>query len=164
MIKAFKLGLLISLITLSPIVSQEDYTELTWDMMKELNYETGEVPESLQKLHHQMVEVAGFIVPLEQGEYLDTVTEFLLVPDPFACIHVPPPPPNQMILVTMHEEIPTDIDIDGVAIQGLLTIPTQDNNSDIVSFELYGYSAEETYVEFDDSFYEDEDFYMYYDD
>ena len=69
-----------------------------------------------------------------------------------------------MILVTMHEEIPTDIDIDGVAIQGLLTIPTQDNNSDIVSFELYGYSAEETYVEFDDSFYEDEDFYMYYDD
>ena len=85
MIKAFKLGLLISLITLSPIVSQEDYTELTWDMMKELNYETGEVPQSLQKLHHQMVEVAGFIVPLEQGEYLDTVTEFLLVPDP--CLH-----------------------------------------------------------------------------
>ena len=42
-----------------------------------------------------------------------------------------------MILVTMHEEIPTDIDIDGVAIQGLLTIPTQD----IVILSVLNYTA-----------------------
>ena len=27
--------------------------------------------------------------------------EFLLIPNPMSCMHVPPPPPNQMILVKM---------------------------------------------------------------
>lgn len=37
------------------------------------------------------------MVPLEDAA--DRVTEFLLVPYPGACIHVPAPPPNQIIHV-----------------------------------------------------------------
>jgi hypothetical protein len=39
------------------------------------------------------------MVPLEDDA--DEVTEFILVPFAGACIHVPPPPPNQMIYVKL---------------------------------------------------------------
>ena len=45
----------------------------------------------------QSVRVPGFIVPLEFGESEKQVTKFFLVPYFGACIHVPPPPPNQII-------------------------------------------------------------------
>lgn len=44
------------------------------------------------------IQLGGYPVPLEtddRGRY----TRFFLVPWPGACIHVPPPPPNQIILV-----------------------------------------------------------------
>jgi hypothetical protein len=46
----------------------------------------------------QTVRLPGFIVPLEGDE--KTVSEFLLVPYFGACIHVPPPPSNQIVHVT----------------------------------------------------------------
>ncbi len=46
----------------------------------------------------QTVRLPGFIVPLE---YAGTgVISFILVPYVGACIHVPPPPANQLVLVT----------------------------------------------------------------
>ena len=44
------------------------------------------------------VRIPGFIVPLEFDEQ-QTVTQFFLVPYFGACLHMPPPPPNQIILV-----------------------------------------------------------------
>jgi len=45
----------------------------------------------------QEVRIPGYIVPIAYiGE---AVSEFLLVPFIGACIHVPPPPPNQIVLV-----------------------------------------------------------------
>ena len=45
------------------------------------------------------IELAGFMVPIEiQG---NSVTKFLLVPEAGQCIHVPPPPVNQTLLVDM---------------------------------------------------------------
>ena len=48
-----------------------------------------------------LIRLAGFIAPLEYSDEL--ITEFLLVPYFGACIHVPPPPANQTILVTLSE-------------------------------------------------------------
>jgi len=42
--------------------------------------------------------IPGFIVPLD-ADASGQVVEFLLVPYYGACIHVPPPPPNQIIYV-----------------------------------------------------------------
>lgn len=50
-------------------------------------------------LNGQQVRMPGFIVPLETSEEGRT-TEFLLVPYYGACIHVPPPPSNQIVQVT----------------------------------------------------------------
>ncbi len=49
------------------------------------------------KMNGARVRIPGFVVPL--GTNLDQVKEFLLVPYFGACIHVPPPPANQMIHV-----------------------------------------------------------------
>ncbi|MBK4989310.1 DUF3299 domain-containing protein [Pseudomonas sp. S36] len=50
----------------------------------------------VQSLDGQQVKLPGYIVPLEVSEEGRT-TEFLLVPYYGACIHVPPPPSNQIV-------------------------------------------------------------------
>lgn len=53
------------------------------------------------------VRLPGFIVPLEL-DATGKVTEFFLVPYFGACIHVPPPPPNQLVYVTVDEGLVLD--------------------------------------------------------
>jgi len=50
-------------------------------------------------LNGKSVRLAGYLLPLNFSE--DGNTEFLLVPYVGACIHVPPPPPNQIVYVTL---------------------------------------------------------------
>lgn len=71
--------------------------EVDWLLLAEMDPVTGEVPAELKKLDGERVKIPGFVVPLE----LDgaSVNEFLLVPYFGACIHVPPPPANQMVHV-----------------------------------------------------------------
>lgn len=49
----------------------------------------------------EAIQLAGFVAPLSYTGEL--ITEFLLVPYFGACIHVPPPPPNQTVMVTLAE-------------------------------------------------------------
>ena len=53
----------------------------------------------VKDLDGQQVKIPGYIVPLEVNEEGRT-TDFLLVPYYGACIHVPPPPSNQIVHVT----------------------------------------------------------------
>ena len=56
------------------------------------------------------VRIAGYVLPIEfEG---NKVTEFLLVPYVGACIHVPPPPANQIVHVVYPE---------GIEVNGLFT-------------------------------------------
>lgn len=50
------------------------------------------------------IRLPGFIVPVEMNEQ-QQVTEFFLVPYFGACIHLPPPPPNQIIYVSAADGI-----------------------------------------------------------
>lgn len=52
------------------------------------------------------VRIPGYLLPLEFDG--DRVTEFLLVPYVGACIHTPPPPPNQIVYVQTAEPYTTD--------------------------------------------------------
>ncbi|MFW5724065.1 MAG: DUF3299 domain-containing protein [Halochromatium sp.] len=58
----------------------------------------------VEALDGRQVRLPGFVVPLEM-ETTQT-REFLLVPYFGACIHVPPPPANQTILVTTPDDRP----------------------------------------------------------
>lgn len=50
-------------------------------------------------LDQQAVRMPGFVLPLEYSG--NKVSEFLLVPWVGACIHTPPPPPNQIVHVRL---------------------------------------------------------------
>ncbi len=52
----------------------------------------------VEELDGQQVKLPGYIVPLDVTDE-GRVTEFLLVPYFGACIHVPPPPSNQIVHV-----------------------------------------------------------------
>jgi len=84
----------------------------------------------------QNVKIPGFVVPLE-GTATET-TEFLLVPYFGACIHVPPPPSNQIVHVKFSDGVPIDSLYDAVWVSGVLS--TQGWSGDIatVGYTLKG--------------------------
>ena len=53
------------------------------------------------RLDQVLVKIPGFVVPLVQDD-TGLVTVFFLVPFLGACIHVPPPPPNQIVYVKLN--------------------------------------------------------------
>ena len=90
----------------SLVLSSNLETKLvTWSDLRKLNYKTGEMPESIRKLMGKPIKIPGFAVPLEGDDGFEYVKEFLLVPTFGACIHVPPPPPNQVIYVILDKPV-----------------------------------------------------------
>lgn len=67
------------------------------ELMEKLQALWAEAPV-IDALDGQRVRLPGFVVPLETDA--TRISEFLLVPYFGACIHVPPPPANQTVLVT----------------------------------------------------------------
>lgn len=61
----------------------------------------------VKELDGLQVKLPGYIVPLDMGED-GRVTEFLLVPYFGACIHVPPPPSNQIVHATSELGVKVD--------------------------------------------------------
>jgi len=61
----------------------------------------------VKSLDGERVRLPGYIVPLDVSEE-GRVTDFLLVPYFGACIHVPPPPPNQIVHVTSELGVKVD--------------------------------------------------------
>ncbi|MEX1183374.1 MAG: DUF3299 domain-containing protein [Gemmatimonadota bacterium] len=124
----------------APGVAAEPVT-LDWKTMAALNYRTGEMPESLRKLNGVLVRVPGFMVPLEDTE--TRVTEFLLVPYFGACIHVPPPPPNQMAHVLMLKGQQVDVNLwDPIWIVGTLKIENVESPYGMVGYQVTGQRIE----------------------
>ena len=69
----------------------------------------------------QKIRIDGFMVPLDfdYGEAL-TVEEFVLVPDAGMCIHVPPPPPNQMVFVKLDKAVKVRYMYQPIAVEDIL--------------------------------------------
>lgn len=65
--------------------------------------------------------IPGFVVPLKTTGDMK-ILEFFLVPYYGACIHVPPPPPNQIIHVTYRPGFYLDVLYEPVWVEGTLEI------------------------------------------
>jgi hypothetical protein len=87
----------------------------------------------IESLNGTFAKIPGFVVPLEGDA--EFITEFLLVPYFGACIHVPPPPSNQIVYVKFAEAVPMNNLYDAVWVTGSLS--TQGWKGDIASV---GYS------------------------
>lgn len=79
------------------------------------------------ELNKSDVKIPGYLLPLEFED--QTVTEFLLVPYVGACIHTPPPPPNQIVHVSFPGgfEMPGDI-YTPVWVQGEMLVENTQSN------------------------------------
>jgi hypothetical protein len=74
--------------------------------------------EVVRELDGQRVRMRGFVVPISLDG--DKVKEFLLVPYVGACIHVPPPPANQIVLVEAAKPVEIGGMFESVAVTGTL--------------------------------------------
>lgn len=86
------------------------------------------------------VRLPGYIVPLDFDGTL--VTTFILVPYVGACIHVPPPPANQLVLVTLNTPYQSSGLFEPVSVTGTL-----DTHSLSTSLAEIGYSIQADLVE-----------------
>lgn len=99
--------------------------------LPEVMFSTRVVPS----MDDQQIQIGGYPVPLEtneQGNY----TSFFLVPWPGACIHVPPPPPNQIILVDYPQGVAIDDIYLPLWLTGLLQIDQTSNELADASYRL----------------------------
>jgi hypothetical protein len=76
--------------------------KVTWVDLYDLDPETHQPSSLLQSRINSEISIKGFFIPLEFDEQRK-VTEFLLVPYIPSCMHVPPPPPSQIIHVKLNE-------------------------------------------------------------
>jgi hypothetical protein len=93
------------------------------------------------ELDGSTVKIAGFVIPLEGDD--KKVTEFLLVPFLGACIHVPPPPPNQIIYVRFKDGAPIQQLWDVVYIIGTLKTESVSHDLAEVGYVIEGTALEE---------------------
>ena len=76
--------------------------------------------EVVRDLDGLVVRMPGYALPLESSD--GGITEFLLVPYVGACIHVPPPPPNQMVFVKLADAYQVKSLYDPVWITGRMKV------------------------------------------
>jgi uncharacterized protein len=81
----------------------------------------------IKELDGSRVRIAGYIVPVEVDSD-NQMSQFFIVPYFGACIHVPPPPPNQIILARLAEPIPVTEIYDAYWIEGTLNVETIKND------------------------------------
>jgi hypothetical protein len=143
-------------------ISWDDLIPADWNpegMFEELDLETlgdndPRAIELMQKLREawdrapvvagmdgQRVRIPGFVVPLETDG--KTIREFLLVPYFGACIHVPPPPANQLIHVMPDKPVPDKWNMVPVWVNGILTVARFDSELGNAGYQLRGIEVEE---------------------
>ena|SRR5208282_5482751 len=133
--------------TVSQSEIENNYKEITWDvlipkdwdpakpfrklnlgLLKDSDPQAIEVLEMMKEewdsapidpaMDGAKIKISGFVVPIEENNR--AVTEFLLVPYFGACIHVPPPPANQIIHVVSKTPIKNLRVMDSVSVVGQL--------------------------------------------
>jgi uncharacterized protein len=88
-----------------------------------------------KSLEGTIVRLPGFIVPLDDAKS-GSVSEFLLVPYFGSCIHVPPPPPNQIVYVHTGKRSGIDSIYDAYWITGKLHLQTKSTRLGSTAYEL----------------------------
>jgi uncharacterized protein len=141
------------LVFFSQIISAKEPLELFWEDMVPPDYQAPDTPLShdgsmlqmgldapvVKSLNNKLVKIPGFVVPIEGDN--QTTTEFLLVPYFGACIHVPPPPANQIVYVKFSEAVPIENLYDAVWVTGTLSTNGWEGDLATVGYSLVGISV-----------------------
>lgn len=121
----------------------EDEDPRAMDAMARMREEWDRAP-LVERLAGASVRIPGFVVPLEtDGEQ---IREFLLVPYFGACVHVPPPPANQLIHVIPDKPVPAAWNMLPVWVNGVMAVGRMDSAMGVAGYQLRALRVEE-YVE-----------------
>jgi hypothetical protein len=80
----------------------------------------------IEDFNNKRIRIPGFIVPLASDEK-QNISEFFIVPYFGACIHFPPPPPNQILHVKTDKKIRLNSLQDAFWFEGQIKIETTNN-------------------------------------
>jgi hypothetical protein len=120
----------------SSSLTSNKVTEVDWLQLQSLNVLSENIPNGLRPLNGSNIKIPGFMIPLEDNQ--DFVDEFLFVPSPMACIHVPPPPPNQIIHVKMASGKKAKMTYGPIWLEGKFLILENTGKKLKTSFEMIG--------------------------
>lgn len=85
--------------------TSEKTLEVDWETLKMLSFDNktkkNVIAPQLQKIIGKEIAIKGFMMPLDYDS--KEIVEFLFMPYVPSCMHVPPPPANQLILVKMQK-------------------------------------------------------------
>ncbi|MEC8297209.1 MAG: DUF3299 domain-containing protein [Pseudomonadota bacterium] len=87
----------------------------------------------IEAFEGKAIRIPGFIVPLEQNDE-QKATAFFVVPYFGACLHMPPPPPNQILYVEYKEGIAVENLYDPYWFEGTVKI---DNHESALGTSAY---------------------------
>ena len=119
----------------------EEAVNIDWRVLAGLDYTNGKSTDTLKKLEGKLVRIPGFVVPLD--DFQDEGAEFLLVPYYGACVHTPPPPPNQIVMVEMTGKKAVKLNLfDAVWMSGRLKIASVESPYGTVGSQLEGLKVE----------------------
>ncbi len=99
-----------------------------------------QMAEVTREYDGKTVRLPGYVVPLDYSGA--GVTSLLLVPYVGACIHVPPPPPNQLVFVVTDQPYEFDGLFDAVWVTGVMNA-----GASTTEFAEVGYSITEGAIE-----------------
>ena len=124
----FKKLLLILTATILASVSafSVEAKEVDWKLLQGLTIEekkgkpAPKLTKELKTAMSKKISIKGFMIPLDYNS--KKVDEFLLVPFIPACMHVPPPPANQVVLVKMTKGKKADSSYFPIKVSGSLSL------------------------------------------
>lgn len=131
-----------------PEIGHDGGEELPGDFAAGMRQRDRNLPEVMystrvvDELDGQELRIAGYPVPLESNER-GLYTSFFLVPYAGACIHVPPPPPNQIILVDYPRGIAIEDIYEPFWMSGSLHI---DQTSNELADASYRFDADKVWI------------------
>ena len=110
-----------------------DNSPRTAALMADLRDELDNAP-LVESLQDAPVRLPGYVVPLQTDR--DGVREFLLVPYFGACIHMPPPPANQIILVKLAQPSRQLRSMDTVWASGVMRLDRQPSDMGVSGYRM----------------------------
>ena len=124
-----------------PSPATQAAVNIDWRVLAGLDYTNGKSTDTLKKLEGKQVRIPGFVVPLD--DFQEEGAEFLLVPYYGACVHTPPPPPNQIVMVEMAGKKAVKLNLfDAVWMSGTLKIASVESPYGTVGYTLEGLKVE----------------------